>query len=139
MDIGTNADVLKLPLSGNTNPGLLTPSVDGTTLTLSYQANQCGTAEVTIRATDTEGAYVGDTFTVTVHPVIDAVIDIKPGSDPNSINLKSNGVLPVAILSTSQADGEVEDFDATTADPTGILFGDGRDGYGRVSPTRFAF
>ncbi len=37
-------------------------------------------------------------------------IDIKPGSYPNAINLGSNGVIPVAILST-------EDFTATTIDP----------------------
>ena len=37
-------------------------------------------------------------------------IDIKPGSDPNSINLGSAGVIPVAILSS-------EAFDATTVDP----------------------
>ena len=37
-------------------------------------------------------------------------IDIKPGSDPNSINLGSNGNVPVAILSSA-------DFDATTVDP----------------------
>ncbi|MFQ5777638.1 MAG: hypothetical protein ACE5IP_06485 [Terriglobia bacterium] len=37
-------------------------------------------------------------------------IDIKPGSDPNSINLASSGVVPVAILSSSS-------FDATTVDP----------------------
>jgi hypothetical protein len=35
------------------------------------------------------------------------IIDIKPGSDPNSINLRSQGVVPVALLSTSE-------FDATT-------------------------
>jgi hypothetical protein len=34
-------------------------------------------------------------------------IDIKPGSDPNSINLSSAGVVPVAILSS-------DTFDATT-------------------------
>ena len=37
-------------------------------------------------------------------------IDIKPGSDPNSINLKSAGVIPLAILSD-------ENFDATMVDP----------------------
>jgi len=37
-------------------------------------------------------------------------IDIKPGSHPNSINLGSQGVIPVAILSS-------KDFDATTVDP----------------------
>lgn len=37
-------------------------------------------------------------------------IDIKTGSDPNSINLGSKGSIPVAILSTP-------DFDATIVDP----------------------
>jgi hypothetical protein len=37
-------------------------------------------------------------------------IDIKPGSSPNSIKLGSNGVVPVAILSS-------ESFSATTVDP----------------------
>jgi len=43
-------------------------------------------------------------------------IDIKPGDFPNSINLKSKGVIPVAILTTAT-------FDATTVDPTTVLFG----------------
>src|SRR3990170_1710579 len=43
-------------------------------------------------------------------------IDIKPGSFPNSINLKSRVTIPVAILSTS-------DFDATTVDKTTLTFG----------------
>jgi len=37
-------------------------------------------------------------------------IDIKPGSDPNSINLGSHGVVPVAILGSAV-------FDAITIDP----------------------
>lgn len=37
-------------------------------------------------------------------------IDIKPGSSPNTINLGSNGVVPVAILSSTK-------FDATEVDP----------------------
>ena len=41
---------------------------------------------------------------------VSVVIDIKPGSDPNSVNLASHGVIPVAILTT-------DDFDATTVDP----------------------
>lgn len=40
-------------------------------------------------------------------------IDIKPGSFPNSINLGSNGVVPVAIISSAT-------FDATTVNPTTI-------------------
>ena len=42
-------------------------------------------------------------------------IDIKPGSCPNSINLKSKGLIPVAILSSPA-------FDATTIDPDTVLF-----------------
>ena len=40
-------------------------------------------------------------------------IDIKPGSCPNSINLKSKGVVPVAVLTT-------DSFDAATVDPSTV-------------------
>jgi hypothetical protein len=50
-------------------------------------------------------------------PCFERSIDIKPCSDPNSINLKSKGKIPVAILST---DG----FDATTVDPATVAFAD---------------
>ena len=54
----------------------------------------------------------------------DVTIDIKPGSDPNSINLKSKGVVPVAVLTT-------DEFDASTVDPTTVLFAG-------ASPVRWA-
>lgn len=44
-------------------------------------------------------------------------IDIKPGSDPNSVKLSNGGVIPVAILTT-------DTFDATTVDPASVCFGD---------------
>lgn len=46
---------------------------------------------------------------------IEVDIDIKPGSYPNSINLKSKGKVPVAILST-------DDFDAYDVDPVSCEF-----------------
>jgi YVTN family beta-propeller protein len=62
-------------------------------------------------------AYVanGDgTVSVIGHlPIIPVDIDIKPGSETNSINLGSNGNVPVAIFSTT-------DFDATNVDPLTI-------------------
>lgn len=40
-------------------------------------------------------------------------IDIKPGSCPNPLNMKSKGVLPLAVLGT-------EDFDVFTIDPSSV-------------------
>jgi TolB protein len=47
---------------------------------------------------------------------ISVEIDIKPGSFPNSINPRSQGVIPVAILTTSA-------FDATMVDALSVKFG----------------
>lgn len=59
----------------------------------------------------------GCTNTVLAYsPVRIVSIDIKPGSDPNSINLGEQGLLPVAILGT-------QDFDVTTIDPGSIELG----------------
>lgn len=64
--------------------------------------------------TDTDGLVIGQLV----------AIDIKPGSYPNSINLKSKGVVPVAVLTTP-------DFDASTVDPATVVFAD-------ASPVRWA-
>jgi hypothetical protein len=47
---------------------------------------------------------------------IAVTIDVKPGGFPNSINPKSKGVIPVAVLTT-------DTFDATAVDPTTVFFG----------------
>ena len=51
-----------------------------------------------------------------VLPTLEITIDIKPGSDSNSIDPRSKGVIPVAILTT-------DTFDATTVDPLSVKFG----------------
>jgi len=48
--------------------------------------------------------------------VVEVDIDIKPGSDPNGVNPRSKGVIPVAVL------GSV-DFDATQVDSSTVEFG----------------
>ena len=50
---------------------------------------------------------------VTVLPV---ALNIRPGNANNNINPNSNGVIPVAVLSTNT-------FDATTVDQTSVRFG----------------
>jgi hypothetical protein len=49
-------------------------------------------------------------------------VEIKPGSCPNPLNVRSRGVLPVAVLGT-------EEFDVTTIDPdTIVIVREGIDG-----------
>jgi len=70
---------------------------------------------VELGTNDSLGMFL-DAVSVTgpTHPcVIEVVIDIKPTSDPNCINLGSKGVIPVAILSSAT-------FDATQVDPTSV-------------------
>jgi parallel beta-helix repeat protein len=58
------------------------------------------------------------------YPILNIEIDIKPGSDPNSINIKSKGNVPVAIITT-------DTFHASAVDPSTISFLD-------ASPIRWA-
>jgi hypothetical protein len=55
-------------------------------------------------------------YKISVPSATELTIDIKPGDDPNDINLKSKGVIPVAILTT-------ESFDASQVDWETVLFG----------------
>jgi hypothetical protein len=48
--------------------------------------------------------------------ILPVALDTKPRSFPNAINPNSNGVIPVAILTTDA-------FDATTVDPLSVEFG----------------
>lgn len=64
-DIATNGDQLALSV-GNSNPGLLTASLTGTQLTLTFQPNPAGTATVSVTATDLAGAQVVDEFIVSI-------------------------------------------------------------------------
>ena len=65
-------------------------------------------------------------------PIIQVYVDIKPSSCPNPLNLKSKGVLPVAVLGT-------EDFDITTIDPSTIQLS--REGFEdiEVTPLRWSY
>jgi len=51
----------------------------------------------------------------TVGPPVAVLIDVKPGSDVNPINLKAQGTVPVAILTTGA-------FDAATVDRPTVRF-----------------
>jgi hypothetical protein len=69
-----------------------------------------GQTEISLVARDDSGlASEPDITTVTVS-YIGVAVDIKPGTFPNTLNMKSTGVIPVAFLTD-------ESFDALTIDP----------------------
>jgi hypothetical protein len=106
-----NAEGLPADLSIGASTGLISG-------TLNYESAGTYSANVTVSSST---ANVSTTFAWTVidaTPTITVEIDIKPGSGQNSINPSSNGVIPVAILTT-------DDFDAATVDPDTVLFGPG--------------
>jgi|GEM_PF-1624813 len=84
-----------------------------------YDGNDDGVAIVDMGADE----YLG---------IIEVEIDIKPGSCPNPLNLKSKGVLTIAVLRT-------EDFDVFDIDPETILLT--REGYEDpgVAPIRWNY
>ena len=61
-------EFLTYSVVSNSNPGLVTPTLKNEWLTLAYTPFTTGTATITIQATDTFGATVQQTFTVTVNP-----------------------------------------------------------------------
>lgn len=67
------------------------------TVTGNHQYYLADDYTVTLKVTDKDGDEGTVTLTVEVLR-IPVPIDIKPGSDPNSINTKSKGLIPVAIL-----------------------------------------
>ena len=72
---------------------------------------------------NTGGSYADWDYISLTPSVVPLEIDIKPGSDPNSVNPRAKGVIPVAILTTSTADGDPLDFDAGEVDPLSLAFG----------------
>ncbi|MEC8555201.1 MAG: Ig-like domain-containing protein [Planctomycetota bacterium] len=73
-DVTLNGDLLTFSVIGNSNPALVTPVVAGNQLALQLTANQSGTAVISIRAEDTEGQAIIDTFNLTVNPVNDVPV-----------------------------------------------------------------
>ncbi len=65
-----------------------------------------------LRVTDDDGDE--DSCTTDVNVYLEVSVDIKPMSCPNPLNVKSKGVLPVAILGTSE-------FDVSQIDPASLL------------------
>ena len=107
-DVEDADNALTYTVVGNTNAALFTgTAVNGVagTLTLDYAPDSNGTADITVRATDTSGAFVESTFTVTVNPVND--------TPTGSIgNVTVNEDAPDSVIDLFAAFADVEDADA---------------------------
>jgi uncharacterized repeat protein (TIGR01451 family) len=73
---------------------------------------------------------------LTIHCVVPVAINIMPGGFPNPINLDSEGVIPVAVLTTDEGEyGLPRAFDATFIDPASVLFGRAENLFGTQDPS----
>jgi cyclophilin family peptidyl-prolyl cis-trans isomerase len=64
--IANQGDTLTYSIIANSNPKLVTPSLNNERLVLTYTPGQTGTANITVRATSHLGATLDTSFTVTV-------------------------------------------------------------------------
>ncbi|MDL1983033.1 MAG: DUF4347 domain-containing protein, partial [Deltaproteobacteria bacterium] len=98
-DVEDPDSALTYSIESNTNAGLFdVTTIDGVagTLTLDYAADQNGTADITVRATDTGGEWVESSFTVTIDAVNDAPTASATAIDPTY----TEGNIAVDLFST---------------------------------------
>ena len=104
------------------------PTAPGTWIEVSYSWNSGTSTSAKITLVDLNIVRGGNDFVIDdisfYCTTIAVLIDIKPGSFPNSVNLRNKGVTPVAILT-----GDV--FNAMLVDPESIVFAE-------ASPLRWA-
>lgn len=101
-----------------TQPGVVTASGGSGTVTGSHAYLLIGSHTVTVEVTDKDGGKGTGTVVVTVKR-LPVKIDIKPGSFPNSINLKNKGNVPVGVFTGTY---QGISFDATTIERSSLDF-----------------
>lgn len=117
---GTNCDLFI-----NNTDGSIDTQMDGLTVVFTATGTllpgvnkiKLAIADAGDRALDSNVFIKAESF-VCAAPVIEVDFDIKPTSCPNPLNVKANGVLPVAILGSLNFD--VNDIDLTTLQLEGV-------------------
>ncbi|NOQ42179.1 MAG: polysaccharide deacetylase, partial [Desulfuromusa sp.] len=132
VDIATNSDSLTYSATSS-NGTLVTASISGTSLTLTYAADQNGSATITVTATDANGPLaVADLFIVTVTPYNDVpttsgIADVTVAEDAanTAINLfaafADNEDADSALTYTVVDNTNSGLFNSTTIDAAGTL------------------
>jgi subtilisin-like proprotein convertase family protein len=108
---GTDSDGDSLTYSATSAASQVTPSVSGTTLTLTPAANWNGTSVITIKANDGIVDSTAKTFTLTVNAINDAPV---VGTVANQSTTK-NSAKTVNLSETDADSGDSHTFTATTS------------------------
>jgi hypothetical protein len=103
--------------AGDTTFDAVLPAPVANGVTSSYNQTLTLPANATIDIVVGSGSKTTEVTATITKQSINVGIDIKPGSDPNSINLCSNGAVPVAILGS-------ETFNVYDIDTTTLMFAD---------------
>ena len=111
----------------NSNPGLVSTTFDGTNLVLHYTAGATGTAQITIRATDTNGFWVDNTITVSVVPAAGLtlgpiVLNRQNGLYEQLVTVMNNSPFQTAksvTLTVTDLTTNYTLYNATGRDPSG--------------------
>ncbi len=114
--------------ASSSNGGLVTTSLSGTNLTLSFAPNASGTSVITLTATDSAGASVTTSFTATVNAVND------PPVLNGSINLGSmvEDSTPITITA-AQLLANASDIDSSVLTVTSLTLAPASSGAGTIA------
>jgi hypothetical protein len=94
MPVIQHEDGLQLAIRGNTNSRLVRAELSEAALTLTYTQGQCGTATITVNATDVDGVSVQQTVLVTVSPPSPAsALGVIPTLDPPQMAMYRDAML----------------------------------------------
>ena len=92
---------------------------DGEIDALDADSDADGRTDAAEGTDDADGDGIGEWRDATA-PRVPMVIDIRPGNAHNHVNVRSNGMIPVAILTTAE-------INAARVDPRSVCFGDAED------------
>ena len=104
--------------ASSTNSSLVSVSVSGSDLTLSFGADQFGTADVTVTADDGNGGTVSDTFLVTVNSTNVAPTVVSPIAD---VTVDEDAADTVIDLSGVFADADNDSLSYSASSSNGSL------------------
>ena len=118
-DIDNDDNSISIIIDNNTNPGLVTPVLDGFKLTLSMQENQFGSSKIALKAIS-NGLSATDTLYLTVYsvddpPVVKNVIEnisVDKNASPQHVDLSStftdvdndDELITIAVINNTNPD-----------------------------------